>query len=115
MNKNKFDYFSLVMQIVNQIQETILPILLRRPSPRRVMNKICKKIHEKSQKILCCHKEVECLSPIQDDFSIKHAKFSLLRETYESTYGRSSFDYVYDKKHSTLMLQCEIVGSIFFD
>ena len=74
------------MQIVNQIQETILPILLRRPSPRRVMNKICKKIHEKSQKIRCCHKEVECLSAIQDDFSIKIAKFSLLCDPYEVFY-----------------------------
>ena len=50
------------------------------------MNKICKKIHEKSQKIRCCHKEVECLSAIQDDFSIKIAKFSLLCDPYESTY-----------------------------
>ena len=50
------------------------------------MNKICKKNHVKSQKIRCCHKEVECLSAIQDDFSIKIAKFSLLCDPYESTY-----------------------------
>jgi len=86
MLKSQLFTMLIVMQIVNQIQETILPILLRRPSPRRVMNKICKKIHEKSQKIRCCHKEVECLSAIQDDFSIKIAKFSLLCDPYESTY-----------------------------
>ena len=35
----------IVSQIFNHFQETILPYLLKRPSPRRMMNKIAKRVH----------------------------------------------------------------------
>ena len=34
----------IVLQIVNQLQETIMPIVLKRPSTKRVINKVSKKV-----------------------------------------------------------------------
>ncbi len=40
----------IVLQIVNQCQESVLPILLRRPSTKRVINKVSKKLVKHSEK-----------------------------------------------------------------
>merc|ERR1711860_407690 len=46
MLKSQVFLMLLVMQIVNQLQETLIPILLRRPSARKMMNKISKKLEK---------------------------------------------------------------------
>ena len=75
----------IVTQIVNELQETILPILIRRPSPRRAMKKISKKITTDS-KILCSHKQIETLDIVEDHLEIKQAQLNLECDPYESTY-----------------------------
>lgn len=50
MLKSQVSTMLVVLQIVNQVQETLLPILLRRPSTRRMMNKFSKKMEDRSKK-----------------------------------------------------------------
>ena len=49
MLKSQVSTMLVVLQIVNQVQETLLPILLRRPSTRRMMNKFSKKMEDRSK------------------------------------------------------------------
>ena len=86
MLKSQVFTMLLVQQIVNQIQETLLPIFLKRPSTKRIMNKISKRIdvqtHEK-----CHHDQVGKVDELpKTSIQIPHALFTLLREPYESTY-----------------------------
>ena len=57
----------IVSSIITHVQETILPYLLKRPSPRRMMNKIAKRVHLDGKfRKKCLHGEVEhvdCLQP----------------------------------------------------
>ena len=50
MLKSQVSTMLVVLQIVNQVQETLLPIFLRRPSTRRMMNKFSKKMEDRSKK-----------------------------------------------------------------
>ena len=50
MLKSQVSTMLVVLQVVNQVQETLLPILLRRPSTRRMMNKFSKKMEDRSKK-----------------------------------------------------------------
>ena len=73
--------------IFTHVQETILPYILKRPSPRRMMNKIAKRVHLEGKKTPCQHEQVEfieCLSC--DDQEIHHAMFNLIKDPFESTY-----------------------------
>jgi anoctamin-10 len=88
MLKSQVFTMLIVMQIVNQLQETILPIVLKRPSTRRVMNKIAKKVHKEGDKSKPCeHRQVDFLGCIStEDSQVRHAMWSLQRDPYESTY-----------------------------
>ena len=62
----KFDSFQvfsmlIVLQIVNQLQETAMPVFLKRPSTRRVMCKVSKRFSKNPDKSKhdCKHCEVE--------------------------------------------------------
>ena len=84
----------IVLQIVNQLQETILPIVLRRPSTRKILNKINKHFDEKqndkkdaSDNEKCMHCEVKTVKILsENDVQLAHAIFSLKKDPYESTY-----------------------------
>jgi anoctamin-10 len=78
----------IVTSIITHVQETILPYLLKRPSPRRMMNKIAKRVHLDGKfRKKCLHGEVDQLDCLQtDDQEIHHAKFSLIKDPFESTY-----------------------------
>ena len=95
MLKSQVKTMLIVLQIVNQLQETIMPIFLRRPSTRKIMNKINKHFeadNEQDEKDVkrsekCLHCEVETIKTIsEEDVQLKHAIFSLKRDPYESTY-----------------------------
>ena len=95
MLKSQVFTMLIVLQIVNQMQETILPIFLRRPSTRKLLNKINKRFeHEKQkdnnskdEKDHCMHCEEENVETLShDDAQLAHAIFSLKRDPYESTY-----------------------------
>jgi len=89
MLKSQLFTMLIVTQLVNQLQETILPYLLKRPSPRRMMNKIAKKIHLDGKNSLkyCNHRKLECVECLpENDNEIHHAMFSLRKDPYESTY-----------------------------
>ena len=94
MLKSQVQTMLIVLQIVNQLQETILPIVLRRPSTRKILNKINKHFDEKqndkkaaNDKELCMHSEVETVKTLSDDdIQLAHAIFSLKKDPYESTY-----------------------------
>lgn len=75
----------IVSQIFNQFQETILPYLLKRPSPRRMMNKIAIRVNSKKKESHHHQVEyVECLK--SDDQQIHHAMYNLSKDPFESTY-----------------------------
>ena len=79
----------LVQQVVNQVQESLLPILLRRPSAKRVMNKVSKRLELNTTKPRepCHHHQVDRVASVPvSSVQVPHAMFSLLREPYESTY-----------------------------
>ncbi len=79
----------IVHQVINQMQETVLPIVLRRPSTRRVINKVSKKIIKTDGKSdqVCCHGGVEKVCMLgSDDNRIAMANYNLERDPYESTY-----------------------------
>lgn len=87
----KSQVFSMLItsQIVNQVQESLLPIVLKRPSTRRVLNKVSKKlVKDKEGKGYECHhcevSSIDCIS--KEDSRIAVANFSLARDPYESTY-----------------------------
>ena len=94
MLKSQVQTMLIVLQIVNQLQETILPIVLRRPSTRKILNKINKHFDEKQNdkkasidKEPCMHCEVETVKTLsEDDNQLAHAIFSLKKDPYESTY-----------------------------
>ena len=94
MLKSQVKTMLIVLQIVNQIQETILPIFLRRPSTRKILNKINKRFDEKQKDTKpvkeseqCLHSEVETIDTFPDeDNEIAHAIFNLKKDPYESTY-----------------------------
>ena len=94
MLKSQVKTMLIVLQIVNQIQETILPIFLRRPSTRKILNKINKHFDEKQkdkecakESEKCLHQEVDTIKTFSDeDYELKHAIFSLKKDPYESTY-----------------------------
>ena len=94
MLKSQVKTMLIVLQIVNQIQETILPIFLRRPSTRKILNKINKRFDEKhndskpvKELEQCQHREVETIETFPDeDNEIAHAIFNLKKDPYESTY-----------------------------
>ena len=94
MLKSQVKTMLIVLQIVNQIQETILPIFLRRPSTRKILNKINKRFDEKhkdtkpvKESEQCLHSEVETIDTFPDeDNEITHAIFNLKKDPYESTY-----------------------------
>ena len=94
MLKSQVKTMLIVLQLVNQLQETILPIFLRRPSTRKILNKINKRFDdkEKDSKVVkeseqCLHAEVETIDTFpDDDCEIAHAIFNLKRDPYESTY-----------------------------
>ena len=50
MLKSQVSTMLVVLQIVNQVQETLMPIFLRRPSTRRMMNKFSKRMEDRSKK-----------------------------------------------------------------
>merc|ERR1712141_935474 len=90
MLKPQVQTMLIVLQIVNQLQETILPIILRRPSTRKILNKINKHFDEKqkdkecvkgSEK--CLHQEVDTIKTFSDEaYELKHAIFSLKKDPY---------------------------------
>ncbi len=94
MLKSQLFTLLIVMQLVNQVQESVLPILIRKPSARRVLNKIAKKAVVAGEKVnldllksRCCHSEVNsiaCLEPT--DAQVAHAQLSLRKDPFESTY-----------------------------
>eukprot|EP00095_Tigriopus_kingsejongensis_P011114 snap_masked-scaffold268_size230776-processed-gene-1.19 protein:Tk11114 transcript:snap_masked-scaffold268_size230776-processed-gene-1.19-mRNA-1 annotation:"Anoctamin-10" len=88
MLKNQVFTMLITQQIINQLRETILPIFLKKPSTRRVMRKISKKVvKDLTKKFDVHHKAVETLEKLgQDDNNIIKANFSLNRDPYESTY-----------------------------
>ena len=94
MLKSQVKTMLIVLQIVNQIQETILPIFLRRPSTRKILNKINKHFDEKQKDAenvkgseQCLHHEVGTINTFsEDDYELAHAIFSLKKDPYESTY-----------------------------
>ena len=67
MLKSQVFTMLIVTSIITHVQETILPYLLKRPSPRRMMNKIAKRVHLDGKfRKKCLHGEVEhidCLQP----------------------------------------------------
>ena len=70
-----------------QIQESVLPILLRRPSAKRVMNKVSKRLESGASKEKCLHGHVDRVEVVAPSrVQIRNAMFSLLLEPYESTY-----------------------------
>ena len=82
MLKSQVFTMLLVQQIVNQLQESLLPILLRRPSAKRVMNKISKRLETDTskEKLNCEHDAIETIQEIPTtSLQIPHAMFSLLR------------------------------------
>jgi len=87
MLKSQVFTMLIVSQIFNHIQETILPYLLKRPSPRRMMNKIAKRVHldgrfKKESK----HQQVECVDCLKNnDQEIRHAMYNLTKDPFEST------------------------------
>ena len=96
MLKSQVKTMLIVLQLVNQLQETILPIFLRRPSTRKIINKLNKRFednkdgnneqHSKEAE-KCMHHEVEKIGLLPDhDNEIAHAIFNLKRDPYESTY-----------------------------
>jgi len=87
MLKSQVFTMLLVQQIVNQIQESVLPILLRRPSAKRVMNKVSKRLESGASKEKCLHGHVDRVEVVAPSrVQIRNAMFSLLLEPYESTY-----------------------------
>ena len=94
MLKSQVQTMLIVLQIVNQLQETILPIVLRRPSTKKLFNKINKHFDEKERdkkeptdKEECMHCELETVKTLkEDDNELAHAIFNLKRDPYESTY-----------------------------
>jgi hypothetical protein len=94
MLKSQVQTMLIVLQIVNQLQETILPIFLRRPSTRKILNKMNKRFDEKqndkkalNDKEPCLHCEVKTVKTLsEDDNQLTHAIFSLKKDPYESTY-----------------------------
>ena len=96
MLKSQVKTMLIVLQLVNQLQETILPIFLRRPSTRKIINKLNKRFeddkdsnkeqHSKEAE-KCMHHEVQKIGLLPDqDNEIAHAIFNLKRDPYESTY-----------------------------
>ena len=70
MLKSQVKTMLIVLQLVNQLQETILPIFLRRPSTRKIINKLNKRFeddkdgnneHDSKEAEKCMHHEVEKL------------------------------------------------------
>ena len=96
MLKSQVKTMLIVLQLVNQLQETILPIFLRRPSTRKIINKLNKRFeddkdgnneHHSKEAEKCLHQEVEKIGILPDqDNEIAHAIFNLKRDPYESTY-----------------------------
>ena len=96
MLKSQVKTMLIVLQLVNQLQETILPIFLRRPSTRKIINKLNKRFeddkdgnneHYSKEAEKCLHQEVEKIGILPDqDNEIAHAIFNLKRDPYESTY-----------------------------
>lgn len=92
MLKSQVFTMLIILQIVNQVQETLLPIFLHRPSTRRVMNKVSKRFipegsEEETDSFLCEHHDISntaCLS--KEDMQLAVANFNLKRDPYESTY-----------------------------
>ena len=85
MLKSQVSTMLIVIQLTNQLQETVLPFLLKRPSPRRMMKKIAKKLDNSHKK--CSHHSIECVKCLpEDDNEIAHALFNLEKNPYESTY-----------------------------
>ena len=70
----------IVSSIITHVQETILPYLLKRPSPRRMMNKIAKRVHLDGKfRKKCLHGEVEhvdCLQPEDKVLITDFARFT---------------------------------------
>jgi len=87
MLKSQVFTMLIVQQVVNRVQESLLPFLLRRPSSRRVMNKISKRLDDGIGVEVCQHQEVKGVEQVEKtSLQIPHAMFSLLLEPYESTY-----------------------------
>ena len=96
MLKSQVKTMLIVLQLVNQLQETILPIFLRRPSTRKIINKLNKRFEDDrvgnneqhlKEAEKCMHHEVEKIGLLPDqDNEIAHAIFNLKRDPYESTY-----------------------------
>ena len=92
MLKSQVKTMLIVLQIVNQIQETILPIFLRRPSTRKILNKMNKHFDEKQKDDVkgseqCLHREVDKINTFSDDdYELAHSIFNLKKDPYESTY-----------------------------
>ncbi|XP_059081460.1 anoctamin-10-like [Tigriopus californicus] len=88
MLKNQVFTMLIIQQIIGLLQETILPIVLKRPSTRRVMKKISKRVvKDLTKKFDVHHKQLETLPFIDNEESkIAMANYSLHRDPYESTY-----------------------------
>jgi len=100
MLKSQIVIMLVVLQLVNQLVETILPVFMRQPSYRRIMHKVNKRIESKSEKQEplqaeetmasteeCFHSEVPDLPYLMDDDTEKIvAQLSLEKDPYESTY-----------------------------
>ena len=79
MLKSQVFTMLIVSQIFNHIQETILPYLLKRPSPRRMMNKIAKRVHldgrfKKESK----HQQVECVDCLKNNDQVLFFTYTLM-------------------------------------
>jgi anoctamin-10 len=91
MLKSTVSTMLVVSQIVNQLQETLVPIFLRRPSTRRMFRKISKKFKDFDKEPLpllqCEHSSIERLPQLTPvDFQVVMANYNLKRDPYESTY-----------------------------
>ena len=88
MLKSQVKTMLIVLQIVNQIQETILPIFLRRPSTRKILNKMNKHFDEKQKDDVkgseqCLHREVDKINTFsEDDYELAHSIFNLKTRPY---------------------------------
>ncbi len=78
----------VVLQLVSQVQETLLPVFLRRPSTKKMMNRVSKKLTKDPTKpVMCQHSEVSGVSSFTSEaYEVALANFSLKRDPYESTY-----------------------------
>ncbi len=95
MLKSQVTIMLIVSQIVNQVQETLLPIFLRRPSTKKMMKKVSKKFRDPEKEksmpqpppLKCEHDVVERLPMLEPvDFKVIMANYNLKRDPYESTY-----------------------------